>query len=981
MAWGLLPPLNPEGFAWLGLFAGTVFLASGGWHNRVSEPADTAATVLRSLPGAFIVCVRSPHGGWLVAFANEAAADEFGAGALHQGVTELEKTLPSLMEAGLGELLNRVETRQAEAMRLLSVRNREPGREYEATARPWQEGVLVSFRDVTLHRQSLAELMVLKHAVEQNPSSIVITDAEANIQYVNARFTRLTGYEPGEVIGRNPRILSSGNRSEEFYRNLWASVSAGHVWQGEFLNRKKDGQLFWESASISPIVDDGGRITHFVGVKEDITVRKLEEAVLRRSNTLLEAQQEAVLDGILVIDENQQIASWTGRFCELMGIDFAALENQLGHDLLNVVMEPLENPEEFLHKVNGLRGDRESITRDAVRLKNGRIFDRFAAPIISESGEFYGRIWTFRDITEIKRYHEQIRKAKEAAEAARIDLEKTNARLQESMSQTHRMARRAEEANQSKSDFLANMSHEIRTPMNAVMGMTSMLKGTPLSDEQEDYVEVIRTSGDALLTIINDILDFSKIEAGRLELECLPMSLITLFEETLDLVSSRAAEKAVEINYAIGPDVPHAVMGDPTRLRQVLVNLASNAVKFTESGDVFIAARCARGSGQNLEIRFEVADTGIGIARNRLGGLFQPFSQADNSTTRKFGGTGLGLAICRHLCELMGGRIGVESTENEGSVFWFTAEFGRAEEEAPPESPSFKGKRVLAVARTEHALESLEFHCAAWELKVETCSCGSRALGVLRERIEHFDALVLDACLDDVDGFGVAAMVRAMKGGASLPILMLTSRGLKQADPQIEKLAIEVFLAKPIKHAALAGALKRSFRQMPRSLPPSSGGAAGAGLPAAAHAPSPAASGGDAPPPPSGPALHILLVEDNPVNQKVALLLLKKLGYQADVAGNGLEALSAVQRQHYDLILMDLQMPEMGGIEACVKILAMEWGELPPYIVAMTAAATEQDREAALNSGMKDFVTKPVRPNILQGVLEHVSGIVAERAR
>ncbi|ACC80931.1 PAS domain S-box protein [Nostoc punctiforme] len=1033
-----------------------------------------------------------------------------------------------------------------------------------------EAGTLTTLRgfmfDITDLKQVEETLRLRERALAATSNGIIIADARLPynpIIYVNCAFEKITGYTAADVIGQNCRFLQRTDSQQPALNELRSSLQAGTSCKVILRNYSKDGVLFWNELCISPIHDENGKLSHFIGIQTDISQRKQAEASLRRQALTFENMH----DGVIITDLGGNIIDWNPAAQSMFGYTKA--------EILAKHISILHRPEvaatlsaKILEKINQQArwsGEIHFLCKDGSQA----ICETTVVSLQDEQGETVATVGINHDITENKRAKEalqrqlhrtllleqitqeirqsldtskifetaatQIGKAFKAdrclihsyisdptpriplvaeyntlpgycsmlklevpmtnnphaeqmmaqesaiaspdvyadpllqaaepicrkielksmlsirtsyqgepngaiglhqcsyfrqwtpdeielleAVAAQLGIALAQAQLLEQ--ETHRREeltlknfaleqakRQAEAANRAKSEFLAMMSHEIRTPMNAVIGMTDLLLDTDLTPQQQDFVETVRSSGDALLTIINDILDFSKIESGKLELEEQPFDLRACVEQAISLLAPKAAQKNIELVYLIQPQVPTQIVGDMTRLRQVLMNLLNNAIKFTERGEVVLSVELGAGDsvkqGENssplhpslvrlrpslreaaptttlrtssrqarpsassespIQIQFAIKDTGIGITPEKIERLFHPFTQADVSMTRRYGGTGLGLVISKRLSKMMGGTLWVESQgivggnpsprwksrkslsspySSQGSTFYFTI---TAQVPAVPEaefsnSPmQLQGKRLLIVDDNLTNCQIISLQAESWEMETYAAKSAKEALAQLAQGIQ-FDIAILDMEMPAMDGITLARQIRRQSGCQNLPLVILTSLGREETFSDFGDVEFAASLSKPIKQSQLYDVITRVLGNQPSE-------ASITDFPLVdRHLTHPL-------------PLRILLAEDTIVNQKVALLMLQKIGYSADVVTNGVEVLKALQKQPYDLVLMDVHMPEMDGLETARRI-CQEWKVgFRPHIIAITANAMRGDREVCLAAGMDDYISKPIQ--------------------
>ena len=764
-------------------------------------------------------------------------------------------------------------------------------------------------------------------------------DRDGCWSFLNPAWAAITGFPVEQSLG-TPFLDPMHPVDKGRYLNMltYAVDTAQDTVRGEFQFRTAAGAYLWMEMYTRITVGADGVVLGVSGTMNDITERRRDQAALNTLTSRLKALIENMRGAILVETVQRSIALLNEPFCRMFDIPVAPhlLSGSEATELLDMCLAQFQDPLGFLALQAGLLDGCEASLGNELLLADGRILGMDFVPI-NAGEDLFGHFWQFHDITERKLTEEKL------AHAA-LDLEMKNWELSQARDKAVQMAGL-------KSEFLANMSHEIRTPMNGIIGMTELLLNTPLSEEQQDYAGTIRGSAATLLRLINDILDFSKIEAGKLELERISFDLQRLLDDLLAMLGLKAYDKGVELATWVAGQTPTRLMGDPVRVRQVLSNLTDNALKFTKEGSVILRVRLESQEGATVCLRFEVEDTGIGMKEEVASKLFQNFFQADSSTTRKYGGTGLGLSICRRIAELMGGTVGVSSTLGVGSLFWFTAHFQVAEAAQDTWVPQPR-PRLFLLGLPPVTAQVLDAQLREWGIDSEVVNPGPGCLEYLRGcGLRPKDRTLL--IFGGQGGLGPAliellAGIRTEPTLASLRLVMAHSLYEKQEFRQPTGLAISEFLPLPIRKAHLKSLLDPLHQAPPLT-------AVAEALPMLL-APMPHVS--------------ILLAEDNLVNQRVAVAVLKKLGLKPDLAANGLEAVQAVRAKRYDLILMDCQMPEMDGFQATREIRAQASGTPRVPILAMTANAMQGDRERCLEAGMDDYLAKPVAILDLKSALQ-----------
>jgi two-component system sensor histidine kinase/response regulator len=843
----------------------------------------------------------------------------------------------------------------------------------------------------------LRESPVKYREIVENSNTIILMVQDGNLKFVNKKALELTGYTQEKILD-TPFI----NLVFPEDRKMVEDTYLGHVKKERPFNTrsfrilKKNSEPFWVEVNDKAVVwEEKPGLLFFM---QDISERKWMQDALRESEARFRDIAESMSDWIWEVNKNNVYVYCSKKAEHILGYSKVEVIGKTPYDFM-----PPEERERIRSAISEIVKEKRAIRNleNWNLTKDGRLVCLLTngAPILDENGRLIGYRGVYSDITERKQ--------------AERKLAETNRQLEKAIEKTHEMAKEAEMANQAKSEFLANMSHEIRTPMNAVLGFADMLLDTSLNEEQTDYVGTIRRSGESLLSLINDILDFSKIEAGQLDFEEIDFDPELLAYDVCQLIRPRIESKPIEVLCHIGDRLPSMVRGDPTRYRQVLINLMGNAPKFTESGEIELILDVEEEEEDRIKLHAKIRDTGIGIPKDKLSSIFEPFKQADGSTTRKYGGTGLGLSICKKFSELMGGEVWAESPADyrstiddcllkessivnrqskqplnkmPGSVFHFTAWFEKAKEkEFKRYTPvDLSNRKVLIVDDNQRNLDILANFLDSVKMRTAAITKGEGVVPNLQKAFEAddpFDLCISDIQMPGMDGYGVAKQIRNLKTSiASIPLLALSSMMERDAK-KCEEAGFDGFLTKPVRREKL-------FKIMEKIIGEKTGGREQRG-------------GGEekrivtqySVKEEMKHSVHILLAEDNPVNQKLVKLMLTKGGYYVDVASNGKIALNKYTESpdHFDLIFMDIQMPEMDGLEAAREIREFETKNLSERsessvtnkgktekhnrstirsvnhvpIIAMTANAMKGDMEKCLNAGMDDYMTKPIKRDLV----------------
>jgi PAS domain S-box-containing protein len=832
---------------------------------------------------------------------------------------------------------------------------------------PGDQVEIVGFPSVGVYAPELQDAIFRRVGKEATPMAIALVakDAlqgefkrEVLVRSHNAELIRVKGRLTGSSVGPGDQVLLLQDGNIVLEARL-AEVQIPKA----FVDLVDGSQL--EVTGICTIEVDENHVPHTFRVRlrspEDVAVLQLPSwwnvkrmlglaatlflaifgalgwaAMLRRrvreATEVIRTTLESTADGILVANSRGKIVACNRKLGEMWGIPNEVLETRDSGSLVDSVISQLKDPEQFLSRMQQEFINSPVISDDVVEFKDDRVFERHSEPQIL-LGKSIGRVWSFHDITERRESERNLRAAKEAAEGASL----------------------------AKSTFLATMSHEIRTPMNGILGMTELVLDTDLTTEQRESLGLVRLSAESLLSIINDVLDFSKIEAGKLEIEAIPFDLRESLGETMKALGVRAHQKGLELIYDVRPDVPEALLGDPGRIRQVLVNLVGNAIKFTETGEVFLNVEEESHDDVVTCLHFMVKDTGIGVPADKQDKIFEAFSQADGSMTRKYGGTGLGLTICTRLVTLMGGGISVDSQPGQGSTFHFTLRLPLQDKQALDSASlhpeQLQDLHALIVDDNFTNRKVLTGMLTRWGMKptaVEGGGAALQALEVAKSTGRPFPLILLDGHMPEMDGFTLAERIKKDPGLVGATIMMLTSAGHLGDAARCRELGISAYLVKPIRQVELLQGICNVLNLSTQRKAPL----------VTRHTLREA-----------GSRSRVLLVEDNLVNQTLAVRLLEKRGYIVSVAGDGRQALATLKKEEFEVVLMDVQMPEMDGFEATAAIRETErsTGKHIP-IIAMTAHALKGDQDRCLSAGMDAYLSKPIRTIELFATIEKVLG-------
>ena len=807
-------------------------------------------------------------------------------------------------------------------------------------------------------RESLSRLEDLKLAMEKH-AMVTVSDPDGTILSVSDTLLETSRYSQHDLLGKNHSIFNSGFHPKAFFREMWHTITNGNTWRGEIRNRKKNGDFFWINCSIIPFLTPLGRPFQYISIATDISEWVHTRMRLERNRDFVHRVIHSMGEGVMVLDLQGRLLTLNQEGERLLGWREAELMHKNIHDITHYKQPDgkiIPSHECAVHQ--SLLGRAFRMDDDHFIRKDGSFLpvSHVTTPL-KEGKEIIGSIAIFRDNSRFRQRSQELEHVRDSAlESSRL-----------------------------KSEFLANMSHEIRTPMNAIIGMNDLLMDTPLNEEQVEFSEIIRDSAQSLLSLINDILDFSKIEAGKIDIEEIDFSPVTVLEGSAELLTTQAHEKGLSLTTFISPRIPKTLRGDPGRLRQMLLNLINNAIKFTEEGEVVVRAQVENEYAERIIIQFSVTDTGIGLPEQVKTRLFEPFTQADRTTSRKYGGTGLGLAISKQLTELMQGSIGVDTEVGEGTSFWFRIPFVYSElpdhsddELFPPHY--FQDKRIVTLMESQSDHDILENYFRSWRLAHRgTVGEDINKTTLLKSATSPWSHSTDQPFVDvavinlnpltplDLPNFQLYNSEEGENLLKSTRLIALLDTEDKQLRESALTAGFSACLTKPVRQEQWKNILSDLLahpteKNVPKPPPKEE-------LPQPIK--EPVESSLDA-----YDALEsgelLLLVEDNPVNQKVTLLQLKKLGYAAHAVNNGREAVEAVSHLPYALILMDCQMPVMDGFEATHAIRKMDrYSSRHIPIIAMTANAMKGDRERCLQAGMDDYLSKPVPPEIFLNKLQY----------